>query len=299
MKKQYSGIIVPLITPLTKDGSVDIEGLERLLNHVVEGGVDGIFILGTTGEGPCMSRESKHTLIKQTGSFLRGRIKFLVGITDTSPEETVSLSYMAAEQGADAVVVAPPPYFPFTQEELLEYTRFVVRKSPLPVMLYNIPKMTKTSYGIETIDHLAQEPKIVGFKDSSKDMVYFREILTVTKKRPDWSVLIGYEDMLAESIEAGGDGGVLAGGNIYPQMLVKLFHAIIKNDREEATTIELLLAKSRKIYTLGSGATSAIQAIKYALELKGICGRTMTIPFKNLDDIAGDQIKEVISNGLD
>jgi 4-hydroxy-tetrahydrodipicolinate synthase len=161
-------------------------------------------------------------------------------------------------------------------------------------MLYNIPKMTKTSFDVETIDRLTDEPNIVGFKDSSKDIAYFREILTVTQKRPDWSVLIGFEDLLAESIKAGGDGGVLAGGNIYPQTIVKLYNAIIANNQQEIQDIEQLLSASRKIYALGTGATSAIQAIKYALELKGVCGRTMTIPFKSIDNITGDQIRKVI-----
>jgi 4-hydroxy-tetrahydrodipicolinate synthase len=293
MEKRFRGIIVPLITPLTIEGSVDIAGMELLINYVVSGGVQGVFILGTTGEGPCISREAKHTLIKQTNSFLKGRTKFLVGITDTSPEETVSLAHMAAEHGADAVVVAPPPYFPFTQEELIEYIRFVIRNSPLPVMLYNIPKMTKTAFGVETIDRLTGESRIAGFKDSSKDISYFREILTVTGKRPDWSVLIGYEDLLAESVEAGGDGGVLAGGNIYPQILVKFMDAIVGKDRKEVKAIEERLSESRKMYALGSGATSAIQVIKYALEIKGICGRTMAIPFKSLGDMAGDRVREI------
>jgi dihydrodipicolinate synthase/N-acetylneuraminate lyase len=297
MQKKFKGIIVPLVTPLSKDGQIDIEGLERLLGHVVDGGVDGVFILGTTGEGPCISREGKHTLIKQTNFYLKGRTKLLVGITDTSPDESVNLAHIAAEQGADTVVVAPPSYFPFTQEELYEYIRFIARESPLPAMLYNIPKMTKTSFGVETIDRLTEEDKITGFKDSSKDMGYFREILTVTGKRPDWSVLIGYEDLLAGSVEAGGDGGVLAGGNIYPQLLVKLYHAIIGNDREEIKTIEGLLLENRKIYALGPGATSAIQAIKYALELKGICGRTMSGPFKGLDDTAGVRVRKVFKSG--
>ena len=267
MKKKYSGIIVPLITPLTNNGFIDADGLERLINHVVGGGVHGIFILGTTGEGPCISRDEKSTLIRQTCLYLKKRVNLFVGITDSSPEETIALARVAAKQGADVVVVAPPPYFPFTQNELFDYIQFVVQHSPLPVMLYNIPKMTKTSFGVETIDRLTNNPGIVGFKDSSKDSAYFREVLKVTKKRPDWSVLTGYEDMLAEAMNEGGDGGVLAGANIYPHVLSSFYRSLVGKDSDMINKIERILAKQREIYSLGTGATSSIQVIKYILEI--------------------------------
>lgn len=294
MRKHFSGIIVPVITPLNKEGGLDIEGLGRLIEHVIGGGAHGIFVLGTSGEGPAVGNDVQEGMIREAQRCINSRVEFLVGISGTSPSETVKLSHLAANHGADAVVVAPPSYFPFSQEELVEYIRFILRNSPLPVMLYNIPKMTKTSFGVETIDRLTGETKIAGFKDSSKDFDYFREILMVTRKRPDWSVLIGYEDLLAVSLLAGGDGGVLAGGNIYPQLLVNLYHAIAKDDREEVASIEQRLSGIRQMYTLGTGATSAIQVIKYALEIKGICSRTMTIPFRSLSDMAGERVREII-----
>ncbi len=296
MRKHFSGIIVPVITPINKKGGLDIKGLGKLIEHVIGGGAHGIFILGTSGEGPALGKEVQKRMISEAQRCINNRVEYLVGISGTSPSETVKLSHLAANHGADAVVVAPPSYFPFTQEELIEYIRFILRNSPLPVMLYNIPKMTKTGFGVETIDRLTGEAKIAGFKDSSKDIGYFREILAVTAKRPDWSVLIGYEDLLAESVLAGGDGGVLAGGNIYPQLLVNIYHAIAKDDREEVASIEQRLSGIRQIYALGSGATSAIQVIKYALEIKGICSRTMSIPFKSLDDMAGERVREILFN---
>ncbi len=296
MKKDIEGVIVPLITPLKDKTALDERGLARLIDYVVKGGVDSLFILGTTGEGPCLNSNIKNDLIVKTSKFLQGRIKNLVGITDTSPEESLKLSYLAADNGADAVVIAPPSYFPLTQDELVDYVQYIVEGSPLPVILYNIPRLTKTSFDIETIQRLTDEKGIIGFKDSSKDWKYFQEVLQITKTRPDWTVLTGAEELLVKSMEIGADGGVLGGANIIPKHIANFYQAIKNQDLNEISRLEDFLLNWRSIYTMGSGSTSSIQVLKYILEQKSICHRTMTLPFKDLDEDTGKMVSDIIAS---
>ncbi len=298
MEKITEGVVVPLITPLAENHQVDERALERLIDYVTKGGVDSLFILGTTGEGPCLGHQAKNDLIAYTSRHVKGRMKVMVGITDTSPEETIKWSYVAADKGADAVVLAPPPYFPYTQEELVIYVRYIVRHSPLPVLLYNIPRLTKTTFGMEAIQCLIDEEGIRGFKDSSRDWTYFQEMLLVAKSRPDWTILTGTEELLVKSMEAGANGGVLGGANLFPELLSRFYNAIKNKNSLEIANLESILSDCRRLYSLGTGVTSSIQAIKYVLEQKGICKRTMTVPFQDMNENSRKIVLEIISHHL-
>jgi 4-hydroxy-tetrahydrodipicolinate synthase len=294
MDNQCKGIIVPLITPLKENGALDYEGLERLIDYVIEGGVDGVFILGTAGEGPCMGGQDQEALIRQSARYVRNRVRLLVGATNTAPAETVRITQAAADVGAYAVVIAPPPYFQFSQDELISYARFVAGASALPVLLYNIPKMTKTNYEPETIRSLMDNRKIIGMKDSSGNIDSFRETVRLTRERPDWSMLIGYEHLLAEAMNAGGNGGVLAGANVFPGTLAGYYKAVKEGNKNEEERIGRLLSERREIYSLGTGVTSSIQAIKCVLEIKGICGSRMSVPFGALSDSSRNKVRELM-----
>ncbi|MDI9604321.1 MAG: dihydrodipicolinate synthase family protein, partial [Bacteroidota bacterium] len=121
MKKVLHGIVPPLVTPLLDNDTLDLDGLERLIEHVIAGGVHGIFILGTTGEAQSLGFSLREEMIKQTSKILKGRLPLLVGISDTSLADSIRLSYSAAEYGADAVVSAPPYYFAAAQPELIDF----------------------------------------------------------------------------------------------------------------------------------------------------------------------------------
>ncbi len=294
MDNKFNGIIVPLVTPLTADRKPDPEGLEKIIEYVINGGVDGIFILGTAGEGVCIGSDDKIDMIRSSASFIRGRVKCLVGVTHTAPEDTIRLCHVSAGAGADAVVVAPPPYYLFSQEEIVSYMTHVADKSPLPLMLYNIPKMTKTCFEPETVGRLADHPGIIGMKDSSGDLLSFSRMISLTKYRTDWSLLIGYEKMLREAMVAGADGGVLAGANLYPGTLTAYYRAIRKGDAAKMSEIENLLSSIRVIYTLGTGSTATVQAIKWALEIMGLCSAWMSVPFGKLNEEGRQRVIEVL-----
>ncbi|HXG48497.1 MAG TPA: dihydrodipicolinate synthase family protein, partial [Methylomirabilota bacterium] len=200
LPRPLRGIVPPLVTPLRDRDTLDAAGLERLIEHVLGGGVAGLFLLGTTGEGPSLSYRLRHELIERACHQVAGRVPVLVGITDTSFTETLNMARRAASAGAQAVVLAAPYYFPAGQPELLEYLEDLVPQLPLPLFLYNMPSLTKVSFGEEIVRRALDMERIVGIKDSSGDMLYFHRLLRLTRARSDWSVLIGPEELMGEAV---------------------------------------------------------------------------------------------------
>jgi dihydrodipicolinate synthase/N-acetylneuraminate lyase len=187
------GIIPPMITPLVDRDTLDAAGLERLVEHLIQGGVHGLFILGTTGEAPSLSYRLRQELIDRVCRHVSLRVPVLVGVTDTSFVESVHLAQHAAQAGAQAVVLSAPYYFPAGQPELVEYVEDIAAELPLPVFLYNMPSHTKLTFEPDTIRKALQIANIVGLKDSSAQMIYFHKLRQLVADRPDFSLLVGPE----------------------------------------------------------------------------------------------------------
>lgn len=274
-----SGIVPPLVTPLAARDQLDLPGLERLLNHVIDGGVSGVFILGTTGEAPSLSYRLRRQMISETIKIVKGRVPVLVGVTDTAFVETVELAKHATDAGADAAVLTTPYYFPAGQTELTAYVRNIAPQIPLPLMLYNMPGLTKVWFDIETVKLLSDIESIVGVKDSSGDLDYFKRLCQLKSTRPDWSILIGPESKLAEAMAAGGDGGVNGAANFFPTLFVKWHEALSSGDQTAATKYQHQVDALQKIYDVGKYASRHIKATKSALSILNICNDLPADPF--------------------
>lgn len=275
-----TGIVPPLITPMIERDVLDVAGLERLVDHVLTGGVSGVFILGTTGEGPSLSYRLRRELIERTCRLVRGRVPVLVGITDTAVVEALGLARHAAEAGAAGLVAAPPYYLPGGQPELREYIGHVVRELPLPLFLYNMPALTKVPFDLETVRFAMDDPRIVGLKDSSGDMAYFQGAVDLLAHRPDWTLLIGPEERLLDAVLAGGHGGVSGGANLFPALYVALVEACRTGDAARAFRLHAqVLRVSSSLYRIGRHPSAVIKGIKCALSCLGICDDFMAEPF--------------------
>src|SRR5688572_3269608 len=204
------GVVPPMVTPLAGPQALDVAGLERLVEHVLGGGVHGLFVLGTTGESAALDDNLRRELIRRTCQLVAGRVPVLVGVTDTRVTESVSLANFAAESGASAVVVSTPFYLPLEQQELVAYVKAIVSHQPLPCYLYNIPALTKTAYEPATVVRLAELPGVVGMNDSSGDLSYLLR-LRQKVQRKDWSFFVGTELQLAEAVRNGIHGCVGGG----------------------------------------------------------------------------------------
>ncbi len=269
-----------MITPLLQRDRLDVAGLERLIEHILAGGVSGLFILGTSGEGPSLGYPLRRELIQRTCRQVRARVPVLVGITDTIFDESVNMAKAAADAGAAAVVLAPPYYLHAAQPELLEYLGHLVPELPLPLYLYNMPSVTKVAFEIETLRRAMDYPRIIGLKDSSCNMFYFHQVLAVLHHRPDWPLLIGPEELLFDAVLAGGHGGVNGGANVFPGLYVKLFEAARAGDVARARQLHSAIMRvSGSLYRIGRHSSAIIKGLKGALNCLGVCEDYMAEPF--------------------
>lgn len=285
------GIVPPLITPLTTPNTLDMRSLFNLIEHTIKGGASGLFILGTTGESPSLTRETRQTLIVQTCQKVNKRVPVLVGITDTSFSESIALATLAADSGADAVVLSAPYYFPINQSDLFLYVQNLSKACPLPIFLYNMPSCTKVAFEIETLIKLTQIDAVIGIKDSSGDMIYFKELIDIKQMRPDWSVLIGPEQLIAEAIHCGGDGGVCGGANLFPELYVRLYNASLERNSFIAEKLQQVVMEVAKyIYK-----PDYLRGLKYAMSLQQICLNILAEPLHAADPEQQLRIREFMS----
>ena len=279
------GVIPPMVTPLAEDGGLDVDGLDRLVDHILDGGVHGLFLLGTTGEAPDLPYELRRDLVRRTCSRVRrqkgarSRVAVLVGVTDTILSESVRMAEYARSQGADAVVAAPPYYFAAGQPELLDYYRELANRLPLPLFLYNMPSQVKVTIEVKTAAALAAHPNIVGLKDSSGNIGYFNACRHALAGRPDFSVLMGPEEAMGEAVLMGAHGGVAGGANLFPRLYVDLYNAAVAKDVDRVRRLQSrVMQVSSLIYGVGHHNSSFVKGVKCALSLMGICSDALAAP---------------------
>ncbi len=292
--RTFHGIIPPLVTPLRDRDALDHDGLARLIERVITGGVNGVFILGTTGEAPSLSYRLRRELIALVCQLVNARVPVLVGITDTSFIESVHLAQQAAESGATAVVLSTPYYFPAGQTELTGYVQNLAPQLPLPLVLYNMPSLTKVWFEIETLQKLAAIETIVGIKDSSGDLEYFERLMGLRIVRPDWSIMIGPEAKLPEAIRLGGDGAVAGGANVFPRLFVECYRAAVAGDTNRLQRLSHTINSFQAIYDVGKYASRHIKATKCALSLLGVCDDFLAEPFDRFHAPERERVRAII-----
>jgi len=291
-----SGIIPPLVTPMTNEGQLDVASLERLIEHLIAGGVHGLFILGTTGEEQSLSYSVRQQMIEHSARINHGRLPLLVCITDTSIDESIRLARVAADCGADGVVSAPPYYFAPGQPELAQFYEQLVPQLPLPVFLYNMPSHVKVSFAPDTVLRIAQNPQVVGFKDSSANAVYFQSVLYKMRQRPDFAMLVGPEEITGECVLLGAHGGINGGANMFPELYVGMYEAACAGDLRRILRLQQLVMQiSTTIYTVGKHGSSYLKGLKCALSLLGIIADDyVAAPFYKFNPPEREKIRQAL-----
>ena len=269
-----------MVTPLKDWDTLDNQGIEKLINHILNGGVHGLFVLGTTGEAPSLSHQLRKEVIKRTLDQVGTKVPVLVGITDTSFIETINIAEFAAEAGASAVVLAPPYYFPAGQFELIEYIEHLEQRLPLPLFLYNMPSHTKMIFEPETVKKASELPGVIGLKDSSGNMVYFHQLQQLFRDQDDFKLFVGPEELLGETLVLGGHGGVCGGANLIPELYVSMYETSIGGDLKKMGELhERIMQVSSSIYSVGKYKSSYLKGLKCALSIMDICNDFMAEPF--------------------
>jgi 4-hydroxy-tetrahydrodipicolinate synthase len=166
-------------------------------------------------------------------------------------------------------------------------------------MLYNMPSLTKVWFEIDTLRQLSELEQIVGVKDSSGDLEYFGQLISLREERPDWSLMMGPEALLVEAIQLGADGGVCGGANVFPTLFTRCYEAAVSGDAQEAAALLRRVEEFGRIYTIGKYASRHIKATKCALSLLGVCDDFMAEPFHRFRPPHREQVREILTAGFE
>lgn len=293
--KKIRGIIPPMITPLSGDDRIDREGTVRLVEHMIQGGVHAIFLLGTTGEAQSLSYRCRYEFVELVCRQVGGRIPVLAGITDTSMDESLKLAEKARECGAAGVVAAAPYYYAPSQQELIEYYTALANRVCLPLYLYNMPSHVKVFLEAKTVAQLAGHPNIVGLKDSSANMTYFQTLIHLLREQPDFALYVGPEELTGESILMGADGGINGGANLFPELYVAMYDAAEARDIEKVRELQRsIMAVSTSLYQVGKYGSSYLKGVKCALSLMGICNDHLAYPHRKFRTEEREKISRIL-----
>lgn len=295
MTTDAEGIIVPLVTPLLDEETLDIKGLKSVVDHVLAGGVDGIFVLGTTGEGPSLSYDLRLELVEEVCAHVEGRVPVLVGVTDASLRQAGRVAEAASDAGAQAVVLAPPFYYQITQGELHDFVVRFIEEVNLPVFLYDNPGLTGVKYDLDTVRSLVQRSEIIGMKDSSGNGTYFHRLKSVLDDE-NVPLFVGPEELLAESLIMGAEGGVPGGANVFPNLYVSLYESVQAGNLDRARELHRQIMRLSSIVYSGSayGSSSIINGIKSALSAMNLCSDVLVPPLQKASKDKAEKIADFV-----
>lgn len=296
---ELRGVVPPIATPFDEHGNVDLASLRNLTNYLIEGGVDGIFCLGSTGECAALTDEERKSIVQTVVEETAGRVFVLAGITETSTRRTIQLGKLVAEAGAQAVVVAPPFYHMNSQDELIEYYRDLAKSLPIPIIAYNVPVLVKTPLEPATVETLAREGTILALKDSGGNSNILRDYIMRTKDIPGFTVLTGMEFLVDTAIQMGAHGSVPGIGNVVPREYVELYNLALKGEYAQARELQERLIKLFDICYQGSpkisGSASALSGFKSALRWLGVIQTAkMAPPMGSLTAAEEEKVRQIL-----
>lgn len=276
--------LTPAMTMFKADGSLDADANTALYEHLIKGGVNGIVIMGSSGEFVSMSMEEKKELIRIAAKAIAGRVRLLVGTSCMDYHETIALSNYAIEQGADGVMVIPPYYFALSDDSVEAYFDHVADGVKGNIFLYNFPERTGYDLKPQVALHLARRhSNIVGFKDTITMTGHTRELIgTMRPEFPDFEILSGYDDHFAHNILSGGNGNIGALSNLVPELTTSMVEAMRTQDMAKVMECQRKIDRWMEIYSISS---SFIATIKRSLQLIGLpCDPFCRIPFLPLTE---------------
>ena len=294
--KKLSGIIVPMATPLCDPRTLDKEGVAKMVEHLVSGGVDGIFLLGTTGEGPQLPYALRRELVAETCARVAGRVPVLAGITETDLDAALDFARFCADAGASAAVAAAPYYFKLSQDECIAWYTELADRLPLPLVLYNMPSHTDTSLAPATMATLAAHPNIVALKDSSGSISLINKVrVAIEPFAGKFAMFMGPDAAVGEAVMMGADGGVCTGANLWPHLFKDLYLAAKAGDTARVRELQRFTTDANmRLYAIGSGHSSIVKGVKAALAEMGLIQNVLATPFTPFSGKELETVREAV-----
>lgn len=296
---QFNGVIPPVVTPLTDEGELDVTSLERSVERMIEAGVNGLFILGSSGEVAFSTDQRRKEIISNTIKIVRKRVPILVGCIDMQTNRVIEHAKTAEELGADAVVVTAPFYALGGEAEVERHFRLVHRAVNVPIFAYDIPVCVHKKLSNNLLIKLGQEGVLAGVKDSSGDDVSFRFLIQDNERiGSPLTILTGHEVVVDGAYMSGAHGCVPGLGNVDPFSYVRQWNAYQSGDWEKVREEQEHLARLMRIVTVTTGVSGfagGVGAFKTAMKLMGIFdSNQMPEPVKLLEEKNVEAISEVL-----
>jgi len=276
-QKKYQGVVVPMVTPFTDKGEIDIAAAKRVTEHIVAGGACP-FVLGTTGEGASVPDSARPAFVEAMVKQTAGRTTTYASIAGNCFKASVEAAKKYFDVGLDVVVVNLPSYYPLTPDHMMKYYEKLVESIPCPMMVYNITITTHMSIPLDVIDKLSHHPRIVGLKDSEKDEERFKEAISMWKDRSDFSHFTGSAALSTMALLLGSDGIVPSTGNFAPKVYRDLYEAGTKGDEETANKLQELTNEMGRAYQKGRILSQSLAGLKVIMNELGLCGTTVLPP---------------------
>ena len=290
-KMGFNGIIPAMLTPFTSSGDLDLDGLKKNVDFLIENGVSQIMCLGSTGEAATLTREECVKITEATVKAAKGRVPVMAGTGATSTREVIERSKEAKSAGADSIMIVTPFYEIPNQDGLYKHYASIAEAVDIPICLYNIPPHTQVEIAPETLERLAKIGNIQALKDSSGNLSYFAEVMRRVGDK--MSILNGGDDITLPCFALGCHGAILALANIAPRMVVDLFQAIQQQEREKSLDIFFkLLPIARAI----SVAQNFPAPVKEAVNMLGRAAGPARSPIVPVDNAEKEEIKKALQH---
>ena len=286
---KYRGVVVPMVTPVTQDGRLDVEAVKRIVEFFAQAGVSPL-LMGTTGEGNSVSQADGRLLVetavntRNQCSRQQASCSMLIyaGLTGNCFAEQVQQAEVYTALGADVIVATLPTYYALTEEQMYDYYKTLADCITGPLMLYNILATTHMSIPVDVVRRLADHPNIVGLKDSERDLERMAQCIGIATGRDDFAYFCGWAAQSAHSLELGGNGIVPSTGNYVPEMFSQLFEAAVQGDWTTANRLQDETNDIAKIFQKDRTLGQSLTALKVMMQTKGLCEPWMLMPLTRL-----------------
>lgn len=288
--KKFKGTGVAIVTPFKNDSSIDFSALGRIINHVIEGGVNYVVGMGTTGEAATLTPDEKQALTSYIVEVIDKRVPLIIGIGGYNTQEVINNIKQIDFEGIDGILSVAPYYNKPNQRGLFQHFKAIATCSPVPVIIYNVPGRTCSNISSDTCLELAHEcDNIIGIKEASGDM---SQIMHILKRKPDNFLVISGDDMLTlPIISAGGSGVISVLANAYPAEWSEMVSNALKNNMKIAR--EILFRFIEPINLLfEDGNPSGIKAF---LSVKGLCQNNLRLPLVPVNKTVYSKINKVVT----
>jgi dihydrodipicolinate synthase/N-acetylneuraminate lyase len=290
MEKKYRGVVVPMVTPFTKEGKLDISNVVKICNRFVEFGVSP-FLLGTTGESSSVSISESRLLVKTAVETIKGKVYVYAGLCGSCVAQNIENAKSYVDLGADVLVSTLPSYYPLTPSQMGLYYERLADSVSQSIMMYNIPSTTHMSIPLDVVQAMSKHPNVMGFKDSERDAQRMEECVKMFHEREDFSYFSGDASLSSVALKLGADGIIPSTANFTPKMFKQLYDFSLAGQWEEAERVQRETNEIAQIYHSGRTLGESLQALKVMMSALDLC-QPIAIP--PLTDLPGNEQEEVL-----